>query len=113
MLKELPGKINRKLKRMVSSRDNLKECNREKAQQNKALRDRNVEIAESRDLWKSRCRELERTLECQKEELRLQIEIASQAIEAEKIDKKKEHERAELLQAEIEDIKKKIKIWKA
>jgi hypothetical protein len=109
MLKELPGELNRKLKRMQFSRDNLKECNREKTQQNKRLRDRNVELTENRDKWKSHCRELEEEFKCQREELRLQIESANQAIEQEKIQKDREHKRAELLQAEIEELKKKLK----
>jgi len=46
MLKERPGDLNSKLKRMQSSRDNLKENNREKTLQNKKLRDRNIEILE-------------------------------------------------------------------
>ena len=109
MLKEQPGELNRKLKRMQSSRDNLKECNREKTLQNKRLRDRNVEITDNRDKWKSRCRELEEDLVRQREELRLQIEAVNQAIEQEKIHRDREHERAELLQEEIEALKKKLK----
>lgn len=113
MLKELPGELNRKLKRMQSSRDNLKENNKEKAEQNKKLRDRNIEIIESRDMWRSRCQEVEKKLEYQKEELKLQIETANKAIDREKIHAEKERERADLLQFEIEEVKKKYKILTA
>ena len=113
MLKEQPGELNRKLKRMQSSRDNLKENNKEKSQQNKKLRDRNVEINESRDMWRSRCQKLEKELERQKEELKLQIEAANKVIEEEKIHVGKERERTNLLQAEVEEVKKKFKILKA
>lgn len=111
--KELPGELNKKLKRVKSSRDNLKECNREKAQQNKKLRDRNVEIAVSRDKWKSRTKELEKELERERNELKLQIEAATQAAAKEKNRADKESERAERLQAENEEVKKKFKMLSA
>lgn len=107
MLKERPGELNRKFKRMQSSRDNLKEHNREKSLQNKKLRDRSTEITENRDMWKSRSKELERKLESQQEELMQQIHIANKATEEEKRRADKERERADQLLAEIEDIKKK------
>lgn len=106
MLKERPYELNQKLKRVQASRDDLKTTNREKTLQNKKLRDRNVEITQSRDMWKSRNKELEKALENQKEDLARQIEAANKAIEEEKRRTEKERERADLLQVEIEDIKK-------
>lgn len=110
MLKEKPGEINRKYKRMQASRDNLKETNQEKAQQNKKLRDRNVELTESRDMWKSRSLQLEKTLECQKEELKLQIEIANKTAEEERMRGEKGRERVGQLETELEEAKKKFMI---
>jgi len=57
--------------------------------------------------WKSRNKDLNRTLEDQKEELIRQIEAANKAVKAETQRAEKERERADLLQAEIEQIKKK------
>jgi hypothetical protein len=113
MLKERPYQLNQKLKRVQASRDNMKASNREKMYQNKALRDRNVEITQSRDMWRSRSLELEKVLANQREDLERQIETAKKAIEDEKMRVEKERERADLLQVELEDIKKKIKTLKA
>ena len=107
MLKERPGDLNSKLKRMQSSRDNLKENNREKTLQNKKLRDRNIEITESRDMWRSRSQELKKELESKQEEFAVQIHAANKVIEEEKKRVEKERERADQLLAEIEVIKKK------
>jgi hypothetical protein len=107
MLKERPYELNQKLKRVQSSRNNLKASNREKTLQNKTLRDRNTEITQSRDIWRSRSKELEKALENQKEDLIRQIEAANETIENEKRRAEKERERADLLQIEIENIKKK------
>ena len=96
MNKERPGELNQKIKRLQGSRDGLKLNNREKAKQNKILRDRNAEIAESRDQWKNRSKELIR----HKEDL-------EQQIEAFKEEAKRERMRAEQLQTEIQTIWKK------
>jgi len=108
MLKERPYELNQKLKRIQASRDNLKENNREKMLQNKTIRDRNAEIAQSRDMWKSRSKDLVKVLVDQKEELTCKIEAANKAMEDEK-----KRERADILQEEIEKIKKKVTILKA
>lgn len=54
MTKERPTELNKRLKRVTTSRDNLKEHNRKKALENKKLRDRNVEIRQGRDFWKNK-----------------------------------------------------------
>ncbi len=113
MLKERPYELNQKLKRMQASRDTLKVRNREKVLQNKILRDRNVEIIESRDMWKSCTRDLEKLLEQHKKELTAQLESANKEIEETKKQVEKERERANLLRSEIEEIKKKAKILNA
>jgi len=113
MLKETPYQLNQKLKRMTASRDNLKESNREKMYKNKELRDRNVEITENRDKWKARSKELEEALADQRKDLEYQIETAYKAAEDEKKKAENERQRADLLQVEIENIKKKLKTLKA
>lgn len=112
MLKETPYQLNQKLKRMKASRDNLKESNRDKMYKNKELRDRNVEITQNRDKWKARSKELEKTLADQKEALERQIETACKAAAEEKSRAENERERADLLQVEVENIKKKLKTSK-
>jgi hypothetical protein len=81
--------------------------------QNKKLRDRSAEIAQSKDVWKSRSKEFEKALADQKEILTAQIEVAYQAVENEKRRADREHERANLLQVELEEVKKKHKILRA
>lgn len=107
MLQERPYQLNQKLKRMQTSRDNLKSNNREKVAENKALRDRNKELTESRDFWRSKSKDLKKMLANQKEELTNQIEAANKVAEIEKKRLEEERERADLLQREIEAIKKK------
>jgi hypothetical protein len=103
MNKERPGELNQKIKRLKISRDELKLNNREKAQQNKKLRDRNVEITENRDLWKARSKELD----LQKEDLEQQIQAAKEETERERMRANEERRRADKLQADIESILKK------
>jgi hypothetical protein len=103
MDKERPTELNKKLKRLRKSRDNLKLNNREKNLINQKLRDRNVEITESRDQWKMRSKEL---IE-QKKDLEQQVLIAQKEIEQERMKAERERERADKLQAEIEAVLKK------
>lgn len=103
MKKERPCDQNQKIKRLQKSRDALKLNNREKTQHNKKLRDRNVEITESRDQWKARNKELNR----QKEELEQQMQAAKEEIERERMRADEERNRANKLQAEIETVWKK------
>lgn len=95
-MKERPCDLNQKNKRLRDSRDALKLKNYEKSQDNKKLRDRNTEITESRDLWKARSKEIERQLDAAREET-----------EFERIHVKKERERADRLQSELDTIWKK------
>ena len=103
MNKERPGELNQKIKRLQGSRDGLKLSNREKAKQNKKLKDRNAEIAENRDQWRNRSKELI----CQKEHLEQQIEVAKEEAERERMRADKEQKRADKLQTEIDMIFKK------
>lgn len=89
--KARPGDLRQQMNRVRDSRDNLKSINREKAAMNKKLRDRNVELAENRDQWKARSKELDRQLQAVQEET-----------ERERMRADKERERADKLQAEIE-----------
>jgi hypothetical protein len=102
-MKERPTELNKKLKRLRKSRDSLKLNNREKNLINQKLRDRNVEITESRDQWKMRSKEL---IE-QTKDLEQQVLIAQQEIEQERMKAERERERADKLQAEIEAVLKK------
>jgi hypothetical protein len=69
----------------------LKNINRKKAAMNKELKDRNVELTESRDQWKVRSKELDRQLQAAQEEIKIEWMRAN-----------KEYERANKLQTEIE-----------
>ena len=89
-----PGDLRQQMNRVRNSRDNLKNINREKAAMNKKLKDRNVELAENRDQWKSRSKELDR-----------QLQATQNEIERERMRADKERERADLLQAEVEAIR--------
>jgi len=91
--KARPGDLRQQMNRVRSSRDNLKSINREKAAINKKLRDRSVELAESRAQWKARSTELDRQLQASQEE------AARERMRADK-----ERERADKLQAEIETV---------
>ena len=84
--KARPGDLRRQMKRVRKSRDNLKNINREKAAMNKKLKDRSVELAENRDQWKARSKELDRQLQAAQEET------------------ERERMRANRLQAEIEAV---------
>jgi hypothetical protein len=103
MNKERPTELNKKIKRLQESRDNLKIKNREKNLLNQKLRDRNIEIAESRNQWKMRNKELH----SRQVELEQQLQIAQDSIERERIRADKERQRADNLQAEIETAWKK------
>lgn len=103
MNKERPGELKQKIKRLKTSRDELKLNTREKALQNKKLRDRNVEITENRDQWKARSKELDR----QKGDLEQQILAAKEETERERIRANEERKRADKLQADIETFLKK------
>ncbi len=103
MTKERLCELNQKIKRLRTSRDDLKLNNREKTLCNKKLRDRNVEITENRDQWKARSKELDR----QKEEMEQQIQATKEELERERMRADKERERADKLQAEIETVWKK------
>ena len=103
MKKARPCDLNQKIKRLQSSRDKLKINNFEKLKKNKKLRDRNVEITESRNQWKKRSKDLCR----QKEDLEQQLRSAKEEAEQERIRATQECERANKLQSDIEEIWKK------
>ena len=80
-------------KKMASLDAYLKSVNREKTVMNKKLRDRSVELTESREQWKARSKELDR-----------QLQAAQEEIECERMRADKERERADTLQSEIEAV---------
>jgi hypothetical protein len=101
MEKERPAELNKKIKRLKCSRDNLKECNRQKTQINKKLRDRTVEITTSRDSWRKQCENYQRA----QEEFEQKLEISLVEVEKERARADVERERAEKLEIEIEKIR--------
>ena len=92
--KARPGDLRQQMNRVRISRDNLKNINREKAAMNKKLRDRSAELAENRDQWKARSKELDR-----------QLQVAQEETERERMRANKERERADQLQTEIETVR--------
>lgn len=107
MGKERPGELRQKINRLKASRDTLKSNNRAKAQKNQKLRDRNVEITESRDHWSARTKELSTELKRQKEELEGQIRAAKEEALSQRRRADEEQKRADSLQTEIETVWKK------
>jgi hypothetical protein len=91
--KARPGELRQQMNRVRNSRDHLKSINREKAVANKKLRDRSVELAESRDQWKARSKELDR-----------QLQAAQEETERERMRAEKERKRADKLQTESEAV---------
>ena len=91
--KDRPGDLRQEMSRIRQSRNNLKSINREKTAINKKIRDRNVELAENRDHWKARSKELV-----------CQIQAAQEELERERMRADRERERADKLQAEIEKV---------
>ena len=107
MKKELPSDFRKKISRLHKAKENIKDKSCEKTKQNKALRDRNVEIQQSRDLWRSKWEEkkkendkLTKKLEAaQKERDRVKEQARKQA--------EKDLEYTEQLQKELEELRKK------
>jgi hypothetical protein len=88
---ERPGDLRQEVNRVRTSRNHLKDICRDRTAMNKQLRDRNVELTENRDKWKTRSKELEQQLKTAQEEVERERERADQ-----------ERERADTLQAEVE-----------
>jgi len=91
--KERPCDIRQQMNRIRTSRDNLKNMNREKALVSKKLRIRNAELIENRDRWKARTKELGH-----------QLRIAEEEIRQERLRADRESKRADSLQNEIEKV---------
>lgn len=88
-----PGDLRQEINRVRISRNHLKDVCREKTTMNKKIRDRNVELTDNRDKWKTRSKELEKQLKAAQEETR-----------QERIRADQERERADKLQTEVEII---------
>ncbi len=88
-----PGDLRQEMNRVRLSRAKLKNINREKAAKNKKLIKKAAELAENRDQWKARSKELNRQLQAAREETELERMRADQ-----------ERERADKLQTEIEAV---------
>ena len=86
-----PCDLRQQMKRLCYSRDNLKSDKRETASKNKKLRDRNVELIENRDHWKTHSKKLDR-----------QLQTAQEEIERERMRADRERDRADQLKAEVE-----------
>jgi hypothetical protein len=107
MEKQRPTELNKKIKRLRSSRDTLKDLNREKTLYNKKLRDRSVEITTSRDYWKKQCEEECRERKLVQGDLREKLNASQAELELERARADLERERAEKLEKEIEKIREK------
>lgn len=105
MEKQRPTELNKKIKRLRSSRDSLKDLNRQKTLNNKKLRDRTVEITTSRDYWKEQCQEECKEHELVQRELREKLNVSQAELESERTRANLERERAEKLEKEIERIR--------
>lgn len=101
--KELPSDFRKKIARLETSRDNLKDKNREKADSNKILRDRNVEIQNSRDEWRKKWKE--QTLENAK--LEENLKVSQKETEEERARAERELKRAEASELQLEELRKK------
>jgi len=104
MSKERPTELHKKIKRLKESRDGLKLNVREKSLMTQRLRDRNAEIIESRDLQRSRNKELRKEFDRQREDLEQQAQAAREEADRERIRADRECERANKLQIEVEAI---------
>jgi hypothetical protein len=107
MEKERPTELNKKIKRLRSSRDKLKDRSREKTLDNKKLRDRNVEIETSRDFWKKQCKDLCKEHLTKHEALMEELKASQDKLEQERMQVSFERERAKKLEEEIEKIREK------
>jgi hypothetical protein len=105
MEKQRPTELNKKIKRLRSSRDNLKDLNRKKTLYNKKLRDRSVEIMVSRDRWKRQYQEQSKEHQLVQEELKGKLDASQAELALERTRANAERERAEKLEAEIEKIR--------
>lgn len=85
----------------------LKGNNRAKAQKNQELRDRNVELTESRDHWRAHTKEQSIEFKRQKEELERQLKDSKEEALFQRRRADEEQKRADLLQTEIETVWKK------
>lgn len=88
---ERPGDLRQEINRVRTSRNHLKDVCRDKTTMNKKLRDRNVELTENCDKWKTKSKELEQ-----------QLKTAQEEVEHERMRADQERERADKLQTEIE-----------
>jgi hypothetical protein len=104
--KERPSEINKRMTRLKESRDGLKENNRNKTLLNQKLRDRNVEIEDCRDRWKKQSK----VLKVLQGELEEKLLSAQREAELERMRADTERDRADKLQIEVENIRKK-KSW--
>jgi sigma54-dependent transcription regulator len=107
MEKERPGDLKKKIKRVVVSRDNLKQRSREKTRVNKTLRDRNAELTESRERWKKETKKLRKYFRSEQEGWEKQLQEAQAEIARERRRAEEERKRADLIKEEINAMRKK------
>ena len=107
MERQRPTELNKKIKQLLSSRDNLKGVGRQKTVCSKKLRDRNVEITTSRNYWKKQCKDLHKAHQVEQKEFSEKLNASKIELELEHGRANLERERAEKLEAEIEKIRKK------
>ena len=103
MGKELPSDLRKKIVRLKTAKKKLKVKNGEKTKNNKALRDRTAEIKESRDAWQKKYEEKKKESNLLEENLKIAEAERDQARDRAKL----ELERAEQLQRELAELRKK------
>lgn len=104
---ERPTELNKKIKRLRESRDNLKCNNREKNLLNQKLRDGKAVVAASRDRWKHCSKELRKENNRLKTDFEKQLADVQEAVLRERMRADREQARAEQLQCEITSIREK------
>lgn len=109
MKKELPSDFRKKISRLHKAKENIKDKSCEKTKQNKALRDRNVEIQQSRDLWRSKWEENKKEYDALAKRLKVLQKERDRDEEQSRKQAKKDLEYTEQLQKELEELRKKTK----
>jgi chromosome segregation ATPase len=101
-LTESPRYLKKEIKRLTKSRNEFKSRNKEKYLEVNKLKGRNNELSDSRNHWKTRAIELEdhsRNIES--------------ALKQSKKEAEQERENRLVLSSEIEQLKKKLTIWRS
>jgi chromosome segregation ATPase len=116
--KETARDLRKRNKRLKNSRDDLKKKSRQQAGDIKALKGKNVDLKESRDLWKEHYyreqeekNSLEMTLKAEKKRVDEMEAFAQERERLLKIKEKVREEEKAKYEQEIDKLKKKLMKW--